>query len=86
MLELKAMMQPWELSVTGADQTRMVRRAEDLGYDMVAVPEHIIMPREHVDLSGAHWMHSTIAQAYFEGATQRIRLNSCVTILPLQHR
>jgi probable F420-dependent oxidoreductase len=85
MLELKAMTQPWELSVTGADQTRMVRRAEDLGYDMVAVPEHIVMPREHVELSGAHWLHSTIAQAYFAGATQRIRLNSCVTILPLQH-
>lgn len=85
MIELDAMMQPWEMAVTGADQTRMARRAEELGFDMIAVPEHIVMPREHVDLSGGHWLHSTIAQAYFAGATERITLNSCVTILPLQH-
>jgi probable F420-dependent oxidoreductase len=52
---------------------------------MIGIAEHMIMPRENVELSGPHHMHSTVSQAYFAGATQRIRLTSCVTILPLQH-
>jgi probable F420-dependent oxidoreductase len=84
-LRLKATLQPWEARVTGADQTAMARRAEALGYDMLAVPEHFIIPRSHVELSGPHYFHSTVAQAYLAGATQRIRINSCVTLLPLQH-
>lgn len=83
MLRLKAMMQPWEAAVTGADQTRMAKRADELGYDMIAVPEHIVIPAEHVELSGPHYFQSTAAQAYLAGATERIMLNSCVTVLPL---
>jgi probable F420-dependent oxidoreductase len=85
MMRLKAATQPWEADVTGADQTRMARRAEQLGYDMIAVPEHFVIPRRHVELSGPHYFHSTVAQAYFAGATEHIRINSCVTLLPLQH-
>ena len=85
MLRLKATVQPWEASVTGADQTRMLKRAEQLGYDMIAVPEHFIIPQSHVALSGPHYFHAAAAQAYIAGATSRIRINSCITILPLQH-
>jgi probable F420-dependent oxidoreductase len=85
MLRLKATMQPWEPGVTGADQTRMVKRAEELGYDMIAVPEHFVIPREHVELSGPHYFHASAAQAYIAGATQTIRVNSCIAILPLQN-
>lgn len=85
MLRLKATMQPWEAQVTGADQTRMVKHADAIGYDMVAVPEHFIIPSEHVELSGPHYFHSSVAQAYFAGATERILLNSCITVLPLQN-
>jgi probable F420-dependent oxidoreductase len=82
---VKALAQPWELGVTGADQTVMARRADELGYDMIVVPEHFVVPYSHVDLSGPHYFHSTVAQAYIAGATQRIRVNSFVTVLPLQH-
>ncbi|WP_165827663.1 TIGR03619 family F420-dependent LLM class oxidoreductase [Mycolicibacterium sp. GF69] len=85
MLRLKAMMQPWEAAVTGADQTRMAKCADEWGYDMIAVPEHFAIPRDHVELSGPHYLQSTVAQAYLAGATQRIMLNSCITVLPLQH-
>jgi alkanesulfonate monooxygenase SsuD/methylene tetrahydromethanopterin reductase-like flavin-dependent oxidoreductase (luciferase family) len=63
MMELQALTQPWEFSVTGADQVVMAKRAEELGYDMLAVPEHFIVPHSHVDLSGPHYFHSTVAQA-----------------------
>ncbi|OBB46891.1 TIGR03619 family F420-dependent LLM class oxidoreductase [Mycobacterium sp. 852002-51961_SCH5331710] len=85
MLRVKAMMQPWEVSVTGADQTRMAKCADDWGYDMIAVPEHFAIPNDHVELFGPHYLQSTVAQAYLAGATQRIMLNSCITVLPLQH-
>jgi len=85
MIRLKATVQPWEPMVTGLDQTRMAKRAEELGYDMIAVPEHFIIPQEHVALSGPHYFHAAAAQAYIAGATQKIRVNSCIAILPLQN-
>lgn len=85
MLRLKAMTQPWESSVTGADQSRLVKFAEELGYEMVAVPEHYVVPQEHVELSGPHYFHATTAMAYLAGATSKIRVNSCISILPLQN-
>ncbi len=56
-----------------------------MGYDMIAVPEHFIIPNNHVDLSGPHYFHAAAAQAYFAGATENIRINSCIAILPLQN-
>ena len=85
LLRLKATTQPWEAAVTGADQTRLARKAEELGYDMIAVPEHFIIPNSHVDLSGPHYFHAAAAQGYFAGATEHIKLNSCISILPLQN-
>jgi probable F420-dependent oxidoreductase len=84
-MRLKALTQPWESDVTGPDQAMIAQRGEELGYDIIAVPEHFIVPGAHVELSGPHYFHSTVAQAFLAGATQRIALNSCVTLLPLQH-
>lgn len=84
LMEIEAMLQPWELAVTGPDQLRMARRAEELGYDMIAIPEHFAIPPDDQH-SGHFWLHATTAQAALAGATRRIRLNSCVSILPLQN-
>lgn len=48
-MELQALTQPWELSVSGVEQTVMAIRAEELGYDMIAVPEHFVVPHTHVE-------------------------------------
>ncbi len=82
-LELPAIMQPWEMAVTGADQTRAAKRADELGFDMISVPEHLLIPREHVELSGPFYFHAVAAQGYLAGATERIRIGACLTILPL---
>src|SRR5262249_59960802 len=84
-LELPAITADWEFAVTGPQQAAMARRADELGYDMVTVPEHFVVPHSHLGLSGPHYLHSTVAQAFIEGGTQRIRVNSSVTILPLHH-
>ncbi|MGB9227512.1 TIGR03619 family F420-dependent LLM class oxidoreductase [Mycobacterium sp.] len=84
-VELPAITADWEFGVTGPQQAAMVKHADELGYDMVAVPEHFVVPHSHLGLSGPHYLHSTVAQAFIAGAAPRIRVNSCVTILPLQH-
>lgn len=85
LMELSATTQPWELAVTGPEQLRLARRAEQLGYDMIGIPEHLAVPPGQIEHSGRFWFHSTTAQAAIAGATSTIRLNSCVTILPFQH-
>lgn len=85
LLELKATMQPWELAVTGADQTMLAKRADELGYDVISVPEHFVVPKNHVALSGPHYFHAYAAMGYFAGATSRIRINSSIALLPLQN-
>jgi alkanesulfonate monooxygenase SsuD/methylene tetrahydromethanopterin reductase-like flavin-dependent oxidoreductase (luciferase family) len=84
-VRVKALTQPFELDVSGADQIVMAQRAEELGYEMIPIPEHFIVPNAHVDLTGPHYFHSTVAQAFIAGATRRIRVNSSVTLLPLPH-
>jgi probable F420-dependent oxidoreductase len=84
LMEIQAMLQPWELAVTGPEQLRLARRADELGYDMIGIPEHFAIPPDDQH-TGPFWLHSTTAQAALAGATQRILLNSCVTILPLQN-
>lgn len=82
--EIQAILQPWEMSVSGVEQLRIAQRAEEMGYDMIAIPEHLAIPPEDQH-TGHFWLHSTTAQAALAGATKRIALNSCVTILPLQN-
>ena len=85
LMRLKAATQPWEAAVTGADQVRMAQRADALGYDLINIPEHFVIPRSHVELSGPHYFHAQAAQAFMAGATRRIRIGTSITILPLQH-
>lgn len=85
MVRLKANSQPWEAAVTGPDQARLARWAEKLGYAQISVPEHHIIPRAHVELSGAHYLSAYPAMSFYAGATQTMRINSCIALLPVQH-
>ena len=82
---LKALGQSWEGGITGSAQRRLAQRAEALGFDMISVPEHFLVPLTHVDLSGPHYFDATTAQGFLAGATERIRINSSLTVLPLHH-
>lgn len=85
LIRLKGRTQPWELGVGGAEMTRLARLADEWGYDMLAVPEHFVIPRSHVGLSGPHHFHAYAGMGYLLGATSRIRVNSSIAILPLQN-
>lgn len=85
MVQLKAMLMSWESTVDGHEQTRLAKWAEKLGYEMLCVPEHHIIPRKHVELSGAHYFNAYVGMAHLAGATETVRVNSCIAILPVQH-
>jgi probable F420-dependent oxidoreductase len=85
MVRLKATCQPWEAAVTGPDQKRLAQWADKLGYAQISVPEHHIIPRSHVELSGPHYFNAYTAMAYYAGATENIGVNSCISILPVQN-
>jgi probable F420-dependent oxidoreductase len=84
-MHVAAMSQPWEYALTGADIARILTRADELGFYKCMLGEHFVVPNAHVELSGDHYLHTTVALAFLAGHTQRMKLSSSVTILPLQN-
>jgi len=60
----------------------VARTADELGFDAIAVPEHIVMPSEMVELMGAFWTHAMTVMAFVAGATSRLIVDSSVIVLP----
>ncbi|MDR2857170.1 MAG: TIGR03619 family F420-dependent LLM class oxidoreductase [Novosphingobium sp.] len=85
LMQVKVITRPWETRVQGGEMVKLAKWADKLGYEMIAVPEHFVIPRENVELSGAHHVAAYPAMAFFAGATERIRVNSCIALLPLQN-
>jgi len=82
---IKAISMPWEAQVTGADQTRLAKWADKLGYGMVYVPEHHVIPNDHLELSGPHHLSAYTTMAYWAGATENLRVCSSIALLPAQN-
>jgi probable F420-dependent oxidoreductase len=84
-LQLEGLTMPWETAVTGSDQTRLAKWADQLGYAMISVPEHHVLSRAHLERTRPHHFSAYSPMAYFAGTTESIRVNSSVALLPLQH-
>lgn len=84
-LEIPAMSQPWEFDLDGNAVGEAMQLADSLGYHKALMGEHFIIPRDHLDASGAFWHHGTVALSAIAGRTRNIGLQSSITILPLQH-
>ena len=84
-MHVAAMTQPWEHALTGADIGRALQIADGLGFHKTMLGEHFVVPKEHLAPSGDHYLHTTVALGFLAGHTQRMKLSSSVTILPLQH-
>lgn len=83
--KVTTLVQPWQHGVGAVEIGEVARLADELGFSRLTVGEHFGIPDEHVDASGAHYLHSTTALAYIAGHTSRIRVASNVALLPLQH-
>jgi probable F420-dependent oxidoreductase len=71
--------------MTAADFQLVARTADELGFDSMTIPEHIVMPAEMVELMGPFWTHALTAMAFVAGATQRLIVDSSVIVLPYHH-
>jgi probable F420-dependent oxidoreductase len=77
--------EPWHADL-GSDEFRQIAvAAEALGFDEIALSEHLVMPIEHVELMGPQWPHALGAMSFFAGCTTRIRVSSSVIILPIHN-
>src|SRR5579875_1814325 len=76
---------PWAAHIGPSEFQRIARTADQLGYDSVNIPEHIVMPVDLATAMGSQWPHALTAMAFLAGATERLRVNSCVIVLPYHH-
>lgn len=83
-MHVKAMTQPWEHELTAAEVGEAMRLADTLGYWKVLLGEHFVVPAEHIELSGDHYLHPATTLAFVAGQTSNVKLGSSVTLLPMQ--
>jgi probable F420-dependent oxidoreductase len=84
-MEVPAITTPWERQVTGPEMAALARWAEQLGFVMIPVSEHFLIPQEHVARSGAFYLAAYPSMAFLAGATETIRVNSSIALLPMQN-
>jgi probable F420-dependent oxidoreductase len=65
-----------------AEYRTIARAAEDAGFNSLAFSEHVVMPVDLLPQMGAHWPDAFTAMAFIAGATERIRVDSSVVVLP----
>lgn len=82
LIKLNGMSKPWEAKLTGPDLIRLAQWGDKLGFVEIAVPEHYIIPRAYVPQAGPHHVSAYAGMAAFAGATEKIRVNSCIALLP----
>jgi alkanesulfonate monooxygenase SsuD/methylene tetrahydromethanopterin reductase-like flavin-dependent oxidoreductase (luciferase family) len=64
----------WQLAI--ADAVSLALDAEELGFDGVFVPDHILAMRATAEHYGAHWPDPFAFLAYLAGRTQRLQLGT----------
>jgi probable F420-dependent oxidoreductase len=71
----------------GADEMAVVAKlAEELGFDAVLLPEHLLPPRwPEADLSTKYWFDLPVLAAYLAAHTERIRFLTGVIVVPYHH-
>ena len=77
--------QAWESAMSPEEFQLVARTAEEVGFDCISIPEHIVVPDEMVELMGAHWSHALTVMAFVAGATSRIEVDSAIIVLPYHH-
>ncbi len=72
----------WEASIRAEDFQLVARTADELGFDSIAIPEHIVIPSDMVEVMGPFWSHAMTAMSFVAGATTRLIVDSSVIVVP----
>ncbi len=75
----------WSASLKAPDYQRVAGTAEKLGYSAIVCSEHLALPSFEVPRLGAWWPHAMTVMAFVAGATERVRVDSFVMVLPYHH-
>ncbi len=76
---------PWEATAAPAELIDVARRADDLGFDMLTISEHIVMPEEMTAAMGRRFPDALVAASALAGATRRIEVLTYVLVLPYRN-
>jgi probable F420-dependent oxidoreductase len=75
----------WTWSLGTHEWKRIVTAVDQLGYNAVTTSEHFAMPYEEVSRLGPYWTHALSVLAFVAGATEQVRLDASVLVLPYHH-
>jgi probable F420-dependent oxidoreductase len=70
----------WFEDMTPDEIVRVAQAADELGYDSLHVPEHVLMHVDEVEKMGPRWVHVTTARAYVAAATKRIDIAGLIVV------
>ena len=82
-MEFGAVLPIWRL--TTADAERLALRAEELGWDGVFVPDHILAKPATTQHYGPSWPDPFSLLAFLAGRTRRIQVGASVIVLPYRN-
>jgi len=71
----------WEFTAPVDTVVRIARRADELGFDFLTFPEHIVVPSAMGEVMGTRYPEALTAMAFVAGATSRIKVLSYVMVL-----
>jgi probable F420-dependent oxidoreductase len=78
-------MSSWEPEAGPEDILRIAKTADESGWHVLTIPEHIVMPRAMVPVMGPRFPEALVAAALLAGATKRIKLLTYVLVLPYRN-
>lgn len=76
---------PWEFSGTPEQMLRAIKKADEVGFDMMNMPDHIIMPKDALELMSPRWGEAVTTMAFMAGATKNLRVYTTILIMPYRN-
>jgi probable F420-dependent oxidoreductase len=74
----------WWAGIGGEEVVRMAQRADELGFDILRIPEHMVMRDDWVPKLGPRWVHALATAGVLAGATQHAMIVP-IFVLPYHH-
>ena len=78
-------MYPWAHELTAPDYRRILQVIDRGRFHAVLVSEHLAMPNFEVPRLGPYWHDALTTMSFAAGITERVRLDSCLLVLPYHH-
>ena len=72
----------WDRESISRGMVEVARRADALGYDWVAAPDHLAIPSASRQIIGPRWYDAVGTLSFVASVTKRVRLLTSVVVLP----